>query len=119
MAKSEKLYKDSPTMKRGEDGHMGVHKPKEADKEDMGLAGGEIEGAGNGMPVHAKMAEMHKRHHEEMKSMHGRHESEAADMHKRHQKEAKGYGTETEQNVTGGSGASSTDVGAGVGAGVA
>lgn len=113
MGKSEKLYKESPSLKRDEkSGAVGVHKPTEADGEDMGVSGDGLNGAGHGMPIAARQAEMHKRHMDEMKQMHGRHEDEHSDMHKRHQKEVKSYGTESEQNITGGSGPSSTDTGA-------
>lgn len=87
MSKSSKLYKDSPTVDRDEEGTVGIKKPSKADAEDEGLEGNPLPGAGDGMPV--QVEEMHKRHIKEMSDMHKRHEDEHKDMHKRHQKEIK------------------------------
>jgi hypothetical protein len=93
MAKSDKLYDKSPRLKRDkESGEMGIHKPTEADAENMGVAGNPLPTDGSGeipMEVHQAMASMHDRHSKEMKDMHKRHEDEHKDMHKRHQKEVK------------------------------
>ena len=101
MASRAKLYDNSPTTKRGDDGKVGISRPSKADGNDMGVSGGPaLQGGGNGMPVdkehpqdmgggdmEAHVAAMHERHMREMKDMHKRHEDEHSDMHKRHQKE--------------------------------
>lgn len=90
--KSEKLYADSPSIKKDEKGKTGIKKPSEgiagptkADGEDMGVDGNPQEGAGDGLPI--KVEEMHDRHQKEMKDTHKRHQEEIKDMHGRHQKE--------------------------------
>lgn len=92
MAKSEKLYKDSPSLKRDEEsGKVGVEKPSKADGENMGTEGNAIPGSSGEMPVgpeHHK-AELHsilKRHEEEQKSMHDRHEKDIKEHHERIEK---------------------------------
>lgn len=88
MAKSDKLYSDSPSLKRDKDsGEVGIKKPSEADAQNMGIEGSELPGAGDGMPV--QVEQMHGRHEKEFKDMHARHEAELKDTHKRHLKEAK------------------------------
>lgn len=90
MAKSDKLYKDSPKVEKDENGKPGVKKPSKADAVDMGTEGNPLEGAGDGMPVETTpQGEMHDRHAREMKDMHKRHEDEHKDMNKRHAKEQK------------------------------
>lgn len=90
LAKHDKLYNKSPTVKKDADGKPGVHKPTPAADEDMGTEGNPNPGGGDGMPIHEKqLHEMHDRHGKEMKSMHERHHSETGDMHKRHQDEHK------------------------------
>lgn len=87
MAKSSKLYKDSPSLKRGESGEMGIEKPSDSDKEDMGLSGNPLPGGGDGMPVDAHQAEreeMGKKHVQEHKDMNKRQEKEHEAMHARH-----------------------------------
>lgn len=69
MARSDKLYKDSPKMERDGDGKMGVKKPSEATAEDTGVT----------EPVPT----------EQLKEMFARHHSERHDMDKRHLKEIK------------------------------
>lgn len=78
MSKSEKLYKNSPEIKKGEDGKPGIHKPTTAAKEDVGLEGSALPGdADNGMPIQVKQTnDMHERHIQEMKDMHKRHQKE-------------------------------------------
>ena len=89
MTKSDKMYKNSPKLEKGEDGKTKINKKSEESNE----AGKEpdeasMENAGlEGQPVQAK--EMQDRHMTEMKDMHGRHEKEHKDMHKRHQTEMK------------------------------
>jgi hypothetical protein len=97
MAKSEKLYKDSPRVERDkESGEVGITRPSEADAEDMGIDGNPLPGGGDGMPV--QVEQMHDRHKKEMSDMHKRHEDEAKDMHKRHQKEvSKSMGKDDEK----------------------
>lgn len=114
MAKSERLYKDSPSIKRKESGEVGVEKPSDADSEDMGLEGeGDTPGSAHEMPVkteqlHAhERREVHQKHLKEQMDMHHRHEMEHSahegdktelhakqekehnDMHKRHSQEIK------------------------------
>lgn len=82
MSKSEKLYKDSPRVERDEkSGEVGITRPSEADKQDMGLSGNPLEGAGDGMKVDVQ------HEHEKMQDMLERHQAELKDMHKRHEKE--------------------------------
>lgn len=69
MARSDKLYKDSPTTERDSDGKVGVKKPSEATAESTGVT----------EPVPT----------EQVGAMHERHEMEMKDMHKRHLKEMK------------------------------
>lgn len=91
--KSVRLYNDSPSLKRDKDsGSVSVKKPSEADAQDMGIEGNELEGGGDGMPVevHQAVSDMHGRHEKEMKDMHKRHDDEHKIMNKRHIKELKG-----------------------------
>lgn len=83
MAKSEKLYKDSPSIKKDGDGKPKITKPTKADGENMGVEGNGLEGAGDKMPIDL----MHERHAKEMKDTHKRHQEEFKDMHDRHEKE--------------------------------
>ena len=90
MARSGDLYKSSPTMKRGEDGNMGVSKPAAASGEQgagANMAAGAEDGSIDGAAMKPHVEAMHERHMREMKDMHKRHEDEHGDMHKRHQKE--------------------------------
>ena len=75
MARSDKLYSDSPKMERGDDGKVAVRKKeggsKEKPKSDMS----------NMHDRHAReTSEAHKRHEDEIKALHARHEKEAAAM---------------------------------------
>jgi len=117
MAKSDALYKDSPTTERGEDGKVKVKKPsdKKADSKtapkdetaSKGKAGeapskadAESEGT-NGLPVVARHAmarrEMTNRHVGERMAMHNRQEAEheagpggnLGEVHGRHEGELK------------------------------
>lgn len=96
MAKSDKMYKNSPTVKRDESGKVGIKRPSEADGEDMGTAGDNVAGDQGSMPIDAEQVEQtHDRHQTEMKDMHKRHQDETKDMHKRHAKEiSKHFGKE-------------------------
>lgn len=87
MAKSDKMYKDTPSIKKDGDGKAAIKKPSDADKENMGLSGSPLpdSGSNDGMPI--QVGEMHDRHQKEMKDTHKRHEEEIKDMHKRHMKE--------------------------------
>lgn len=93
MAKSAKLYKDSPSIQKDEDGKPGIKKPSEATGENMGTEGNPIPGSDGKMPVNAEheseRKSMHKRHEEELSSMHERHGKDVAEMHKRHEKASK------------------------------
>lgn len=74
MARSDKLYGDSPKMERDGDGKVAVKKgaaSKEKPKSDMA----------NMHDRHARETnEAHKRHEDEIKALHARHEKEAAAM---------------------------------------
>ena len=106
MAKSDKLYKDSPKLERDEEsGDMAVKKSKTADVGNDGSSaemGGDIQAshaAERRETKHRHVAEhlaMHHRHESEHASskapreeMHGRHEAELKEMHGRHEKEIK------------------------------
>ncbi len=110
MAKAprhQRMYKNSPELKRGDDGHMGVTKKGDepnkseeaADDVQSGTDGMKHDSA---MPMHTRHAHermaMHSRHEMEhsvhdhaeagsKKEVHGRHEKEMKDMHGRHEKE--------------------------------
>lgn len=102
MAKSSKLYKDSPSIEKGEDGKPGIKGPSKADGENMGTEGNPLPGSDGKMPVNEEhMAEhkaMHKRHQEEQVAMHDRHETDVKEMHKRHEK-TKGKEAESTSEV--------------------
>jgi len=107
LPRHKRLYKDSPKMERGEDGHMGV--TKRGDKENEAETAADAVQSGDdgiyvteGMPPHVRHAherrDMHNRHETEhsvhdhakagsKKEMHGRHQKEMKDMHGRHEKE--------------------------------
>ena len=105
--KSEKRYKDSPSLERGDNGKMAVSKKKvAADNVGAGTEGVVRDGSQGteGMPVFARQAlereQMHGRHQAEHASMdYGaggdkaemvtRHAKEMADMNKRHTKDMK------------------------------
>lgn len=127
MSKSNKLYSDSPSLKRGEDGEVGVQKPSEADADNMGVGGSDEQGDPAQMPIdthqegerremkHRHVGEhlaQHHRHETEHSTHKGdkaelykKHEAEMADMHKRHQEEMAsmhkrhGAGAKTEKKV--------------------
>lgn len=97
--KAEKMYGDTPTIKKSEKtGNSVVKKPSEesqplaapteATKEDIGLSGNPIPGANqDGVPVDMNAEERReaaKRHIQELKDMYKRHEAEYDTMHKRH-----------------------------------
>lgn len=87
MSKSEKMYKDSPSVKKDEDGKPGISKPSQADAENMGTDGNGIPGTPGSMPVdvHQKTSEMMDRHHAEIKDMQKRHEKEHSGIMKEHE----------------------------------
>lgn len=97
MAKHN-LYDETPSMKRDDDGKMGV---KKAEKKPESKSGSES--ASSSLPVHVMHAHerqsMHARHEMEhsvhdtgkggdKKEMHVRHQKEMKDMHTRHEKSA-------------------------------
>ena len=105
MARKDRMYGKSPSLKRGESGEVEVehHVKKE---HEAGADGAIREGESKeAMPAHVRHAQerrhMHERHEtehalhdyahegEDKHEMHGRHEKEIADMHKRHEKELK------------------------------
>lgn len=100
MAKSDKLYSKSPSIKKDADGKAGISKPSEADAEDMGIGGDDAEGNQTQMPVDVQqVGDTQKRHMTEMKDMHKRHEDESKDMHKRHTKEiGKSFGDKDKED---------------------
>lgn len=77
-AKSDKMYASSPSVKRGEDGKTGIHKPTKASAVDAGLAGNPLPQDTKGeMPVQVKQySDMQERHIQELKDMHKRHKTE-------------------------------------------
>lgn len=85
MAKSDKLYKDSPSVERDkESGEVGVKKPSEADGENMQVDGVKSDGEKGGMPVNVHQAserrEVKHKHVGEHLAMHHRHEMEHESM---------------------------------------
>lgn len=84
MSKSDKLYKDSPSVGRGEDGKPEIKRPSKADGENMGVDGKDEEGQDAEMPVDVHQAgerrEVKHRHVAEHLAMHHRQEQEHA-MH--------------------------------------
>lgn len=119
-SRAEKMYGDSPEMKRDEEsGKMAVKKPSQSEKKSKEVEGGtegaEREGMKDGaMPHHVRHAmgrnDMHARHehehsmhdhmkHGDKKEMHARHEKEMRTMHTRHEKESgEGMVEKTEAN---------------------
>lgn len=96
-SRGEKMYKDSPTLERGEDGKMSKTKKKETPEDASGKA---VEQDGSTHARHAmERGIMHHRHEMEhaahdmkggdKKELHARHIKEMTDMHKRHEKEIK------------------------------
>lgn len=99
--RTERMYKDSPSMERDEDsGKMDVKKkPDHAEAVKDGTEGVVREGVPTHARHHMERMEMHHKHqhehhahdhgkHGEKKEMHGRHQKEMSDMHKRHEKES-------------------------------
>lgn len=97
MSRAGKMYKDSPSLGRGEEGHMEVTRKKEHHMEKHGGTAGTEEA----IPHHVRHAHerhaMHAKHVHEKMQMHGRHEHEHAmsdhgghdkgEMHSRHHAE--------------------------------
>lgn len=78
MAKSDKLYSHSPSVKKDADGKAKLDKPSKTMMDSTGLGGNPLppDGAAE-MPLHVKQyADMHERHHTELKDMHKRHQKE-------------------------------------------
>lgn len=84
MAKSAKLYSDSPKLKKDDTGKVGVEKPSEATKEDIGASGNPLPGTDGEMPVHTEHQEMMERHASEIKDMHKRHGKEHDKLMEKH-----------------------------------
>lgn len=78
VQKSDKLYKKSPSIKRGDNGKVGISRPTEADSEDMGVSGNPLPGTEGQMPISIEQlkSDMHERHMTELKDMHKRHMGE-------------------------------------------
>lgn len=72
--RSEKMYKESPSLKRGEDGKVGVSKPE---KKAAGAAGG-----GDGAEKH--ILEMEQKHAKERMDLYHKHESEHLSLMQKH-----------------------------------
>jgi hypothetical protein len=107
MSRSEKMYGNSPTMERNEEGKMKVTKPEKKEKGEMEHARGNSAGMNeheDGLPPVARHAmerrDMHARHEtehmmhdhkgtSEKTEMHSRHEKLMKEMHKRHETELK------------------------------
>jgi hypothetical protein len=105
MARSDKLYKDSPKLERdGESGEMAVKKSENSktvgeDGSSAEMGGDTQKAAERRETKHRHITEhlaMHHRHESEHASskapseeMHGRHETELKEMHGRHEKEIK------------------------------
>lgn len=98
--KAARMYRDKPTLERGEDGNMGVKKATKADEVDAGTEG--VVREDEAMPSHVRhamaRADLHKRqeaehmvadHHKagDKKEMHTRHEKELKALHSQHEKE--------------------------------
>lgn len=103
--RSERMYKDSPKMERGDDGHVAVSKKKvETEEKEAGADGAIRSDSSEAMPAHVRhgmerrsMQERHETEHavhdyahdgDSKDEMHGRHAKEMNQMHKRHEKEA-------------------------------
>lgn len=83
MPKHKRLYKDSPTLERGDDGSMAAVKPsqKKADAAQSDTDDNSDKGASIDPKSAARIQEikdMHKRHTDEAKAVYGRHEKEDA-----------------------------------------
>lgn len=78
MSRHKKMYKDSPEMKRDEDGKVKV---SQAEKKSA-----EVNSGTDGM---AQQGPLYDRHIKEVSDMHDRHLEERKDMTKRHMKEMK------------------------------
>lgn len=85
MSKSDRLYKDSPSVGKDADGKAEVQTP--APTSGTENVGDDGSNAAMGDESHdAERASMHRRHEEEQKSMHERHGKDMKEMHKRHEK---------------------------------
>lgn len=90
MAKSDKMYKDTPKMERNKEGKMGVKKPSEKEEKEAPENTGT-----DGMEVHVK--DMHERHANELKDMHKRHEKEHKAIMEKHGAKESGEGEKVEK----------------------
>lgn len=87
MAKSDKMYSSSPSIKKDAEGKPGIQKPTPAATDDAGLSGNPLPGSEGEMPIHIKQInDMHERHGQEMKDMHKRHEAEHKTLSEDHAK---------------------------------
>lgn len=79
MARSDKMYKDSPKIDKDENGKAVVKKSSGEEKKEEATSGkGEI--GDSKTPIQ----EMHDRHLSEMKDMHKRHQKEHTAMSEKH-----------------------------------
>ena len=93
MKKNDR-YKDSPTLKRGEDGTVkATKKPTEAEKATSEDAAGT-----SGIPVH----ELHQKHEKERFDLFQKHSKEYMDMHSRHMIETGGGSSDNFESESGG-----------------
>lgn len=83
MARSEKMYKSSPSIERdAETGKPGIKRPTKATSEDIGLEGNPLpEDTGGGMPINvhqkSRLREARHRHITEHLAQIHRHDAEA------------------------------------------
>lgn len=104
---SKDVYKNSPKLSRGDDGKMGVHAKKEADKPAAASGETETDEAKEGMPVSDN--DVHARHNLDRHMMHAKHEHEhsghkggdKAEMHARHNTEIKAMLKKHEEELGG------------------
>jgi hypothetical protein len=130
MSKSDRLYKDSPEMKRSEDGKVGITRPsKEASSEDQSAGTDGMDTHVRHMHERREMKHRHMKEHMDMHhkhemehghhghegghkgALHERHEAELHEMHKRHHTEMKGLHDRHEKEHGGGYGKSGSGEG--------
>lgn len=128
MAKSDKLYGDSPTLERDEEsGKVEAKRPKRDGAEEKGVEGmppearhrherremkhrhlnehmalhhrHEIEHAHHDEGKGGHKGALHERHERELEELHSRHHKDVKAMHDRHEKEMKEGGGEKERRA--------------------
>jgi hypothetical protein len=81
MAKSDKLYSDSPSIKKDKEGKTAVKRPSQAEPADQSQAGAT---PGVEDPADTTSPDIHQ---SERREVHNKHAKEAMDMHHRHEME--------------------------------